>query len=443
MNEVRLGDATEKIGSGATPRGGERVYRSSGVPFVRSQNIYNDGFIPEGLVFIDDQHAEELDYVTVRHGDNLVDITGESVARTCLAPNSLEGARVSQHVAIVRGSPAKVDSRFLHYALVSPAVQSEMLSLAAAGATRQALTKSMIEDLRVPCPPLAEQRAIARVLGSLDDKIELNRRMNQTLEEICRALFKFWFVDFGPVRAKKEGRWKKGQSLPGMSADMWDLWPSEFEDSQLGEIPKGWTVEPMESLCSSIANGGTPRRGEPKYWDGGRISWFKTGELRDAPLVDSEERITEDGLRNSACQLWKPDTILIALYASPTVGRLGLLKTEGTANQACSALIARHEVGYAFLFQTLLSAREALVQIAVGSAQQNISQEVVRNHLVLVPTTQLTSQFQVRAAPLYDEMTLGKQQSSTLSLIRDALLPKLLSGEIRVPLNKAQEANTA
>ncbi len=186
--QVPLGEVCIKIGSGSTPRGGERVYGSSGVPFIRSQNVFNDGFREEGLVFIDHAHARELDHVTVRKGDNLLDITGESVARTCLVPNAFAGARVSQHVAIIRSNLDELDPRFLHFALLSPELQNELLSLAGAGATRRALTKAMLERLPVPLPPVAKQRSIAHVLGSLDDKIELNRRMNQTLEQIAQAL---------------------------------------------------------------------------------------------------------------------------------------------------------------------------------------------------------------------------------------------------------------
>jgi len=143
------------------------------------------------------------------------------------------------------------------------------------------------------------------------------------------------------------------------------------------EIPKGWEVKPIKELCKSISNGGTPRRMESAFWNG-NINWYKTGELFDNPLLESEEKITEKGLNNSVCKLWDENTILVALYASPTVGRFGILKTKATSNQACSGLIAKDEIGYPFLFYTLLSKRGYFNNLAVGAAQQNINAEIVK-----------------------------------------------------------------
>ena len=173
----RLGEICTKIGSGATPRGGSKVYRECGpVSLIRSQNVYNDGFRHAGLAFIDENRARELQNVEVEPGDVLLNITGDSVARICQVDPLALPARVNQHVAIVRPEPDVLDPRFLRYALVSPEFRARMLSWARSGGTRNALTKGMIQSLEVltPSDP-GEQRAIAHILGTLDDKIELNR----------------------------------------------------------------------------------------------------------------------------------------------------------------------------------------------------------------------------------------------------------------------------
>ena len=273
--------------------------------------------------------------------------------------------------------------------------------------------------------PLDEQRAIARVLGALDDKIELNRRMSETLEEMARALFRSWFVDFDPVRAKAEGR------PSGLPPDLDALFPASFEASELGEIPAGWEVRQVDELCTRIENGGTPKRAEPQYW-GGAIDWFKTSELVDGPLLSSEEKITTRGLSESSCKLWEPGTILIALYASPTVGRLGILEVPATSNQACCALHARPEFGSLFLFHALLATRDRLRSLAVGSAQQNISQRIVREHEVIAPPASLAAIFQDLAHDLYRSASGGLRESSKLVTLRDALLRQLMSGGIRL-----------
>lgn len=174
---------TTKIGSGATPRGGASVYVDEGAAFIRSQNVLDLCFSNEGLARIGEDAAEGLRNVAVEPGDVLVNITGDSVARVALWPRN-EPARVSQHVAIVRCDPAQVDARYMQYWLHAPAQKAQLLTLSAAGASRPALTKGMLEAFPFGPHPLAEQKAIAEVLGALDDKIAANRHV----AESARAL---------------------------------------------------------------------------------------------------------------------------------------------------------------------------------------------------------------------------------------------------------------
>jgi type I restriction enzyme S subunit len=156
VNRVRLKDVCEKIGSGATPRGGESVYISSGVALIRSQNVYNDRFHWHGLAYIGPGHAAELDGVAVQAGDVLLNITGDSVARVNRAPAEVLPARVNQHVAVIRPRADALDSRYLHYVLASPLMQGLLLGFASSGGTRQALTKGMIDQLEIAVPDLAD-----------------------------------------------------------------------------------------------------------------------------------------------------------------------------------------------------------------------------------------------------------------------------------------------
>ena len=244
---LRLGDICTKIGSGATPRGGKEVYLRDGpCALIRSQNVHNDHFHHDGLAFIDIQQATDLDNVEVFADDVLLNITGDSVARACQVAPDVLPARVNQHVAIVRPDTDKLLPRYLRYFLVSPETQAMLLSWAGSGGTRNALTKGMIESFNVRAPmDIAEQRAIAHILGTLDDKIALNRRMNETLEAMARALFKDWFVDFGPTRAKIEGR------DPYLAPKIWDLFPDALDDE--GK-PVGWSDDVLGSF-TNLQNG--------------------------------------------------------------------------------------------------------------------------------------------------------------------------------------------
>ncbi len=202
-----LGPYCQKIGSGATPRGGSKVYMDSGeIRLIRSQNVYNDGFKPGGLVFIDETAASQLQNVEVFENDVLLNITGDSVARACIVDSHYLPARVNQHVAIIRPNPDEFDPKFIRYFLVSPSTQALLLTLAGSGATRNALTKGMIESLELPKPAIDDQRVLANKLWLLDQKIKLNHQINQTLEQIAQVIFKSWFVDFEPVKAKQHIR---------------------------------------------------------------------------------------------------------------------------------------------------------------------------------------------------------------------------------------------
>lgn len=296
------------------------------------------------------------------------------------------------------------------------------------------LNRNHLHQAKIRFPTnLTEQRAIAHILGALDSKIELNRRTSETLEAMARALFKGWFVDFEPVRAKQESRWHIGQSLPGLPAHLYDMFPDQLVESELGEIPVGWKLGAIEDLCSSISSGGTPARKNPLYWSNGTIPWFKTGELNDGPLLDADEKINEAALAGSSCKLWPAGTILFALYASPTVGRIGILTAPGTSNQAAAGLMAKDYFGIPFLRRVLIEAREKLQSVAVGAAQQNINQAILKSHQIILPASELAREYSRIVSSWDDQQVEIAREIRSLNLLRDTLLHKLISGELRIP----------
>lgn len=179
MALIKLVDICSKIGSGATPRGGKEAYYTEGISLVRSQNVLDFAFSSEGLAYINDIQASRLGNVEVKEGDILLNITGDSVARACMMNSAFLPARVNQHVAIVRGKEDKVLNSFLLYFLQWR--KEYLMQLASAGATRNALTKRMIEQLEIKLPPLEEQQKIVTVLDILQKKIEINRQINDNL----------------------------------------------------------------------------------------------------------------------------------------------------------------------------------------------------------------------------------------------------------------------
>ena len=177
--KCKLVDICTKIGSGATPRGGKEAYCDKGISLVRSQNVLDFTFSNNGLAFINDKQAEKLNNVEVLDGDILLNITGDSVARACIMDSAFLPARVNQHVAIIRGKSDYVVNRYLLYFLQWR--KEYLLQLASAGATRNALTKGMIEQLEIDLPFLSEQKKIAALMGGIDDKIAINNKIKQVL----------------------------------------------------------------------------------------------------------------------------------------------------------------------------------------------------------------------------------------------------------------------
>lgn len=417
----RLGDIALKIGSGATPRGGADNYLAERDRFalIRSQNVFDRHFDYSGLAFISDQQARELQNAVVQPSDLLLNITGDGItfSRCCSVPDEALPACVNQHVSIVRVNPELADPGYVLGFLTHPAVKSYIESFNAGG-SRRAITKSHIESFHLPLPPLDEQKTIAGILGVLDEKIELNRKMNETLETIARALFKSWFVDFDPVRAKAEGR------SPGLPADIAALFPDSFEDSELGEIPAGWSFKGLDETAQFL-NGLALQKFPPR--DDRFLPVIKIAQLRasntegaDKASADlASEYVVEDG---DVLFSWS-GSLECVLWAG---GR-------GALNQHLFKVTSdRFPKWFYFLWihQHLGDFR----QIAAGKA--TTMGHIQRHHLsaakVVIPPAPLLKKMSCHFAPLIDQIVQLTCQSKTVAATRDLLLPKLVSGDIRI-----------
>jgi len=326
---------------------------------------------------------------------------------------------VNNHAHIVRGN-GKADTRFLMYALMSADISGYLT-----GSTMPKLTQGNLNRIPLLTPPLAEQRAIAHILGTLDDKIELNRKMSEALEAMARALFKSWFVDFDPVRAKMEGR------DPGLPKEIADLFPSRMVESELGEIPEGWKVTPFAETVE-ILGGGTPKTSVAEYWDGD-IPWFSVvdaPEISNVWVVNTEKKVTRAGVENSSSRVLPVGTTIIS--ARGTVGRIALVGVPMAMNQSCYGLRGRTGArGYFTHFATgeLIS---SLQQRAHGSVFDTITRDTLASISVVEPPAALVESFEFRVGPMLERIRTGLFSSGSLTALRDALLPKLISGQIRV-----------
>ena len=439
---LRLGNVCRKIGSGATPRGGSNVYLERGdVALIRSQNVYNEGLHRDGLVYLTEQHAAELANVQVEENDVLLNITGDSVARSCQVAPDVLPARVNQHVAIIRPDPSVLSPRYLRYYLVSPSMQAEMLGLAAVGATRNALTKGMIESFEVPAPvDVEEQRAIAHILGTLDDKIELNRRVNETLEAIARAIFKSWFIDFDPVRAKASGEPPESicQRL-GLTPDLLALFPDRFVDSEIGDgstslttgIPEGWEIGSIGDHCYLNAESWTIKTmpNEVHYVD---LANAKNGIVSEVQVF-----LSSTAPSRARRVLRAGDTIVgIVRPGNRSFSLIGEGAPQLTGSTGFAVLTPKRPElrELVYFLSTGDENIDRLSRLADGAAYPAVRPEVVTAGTCVVPTPGVIDAFHEAIGVMIDYQMVNQIGSNTLAATRDTLLPKLLTGELRVPV---------
>lgn len=306
------------------------------------------------------------------------------------------------------------------------------------GSTVSNIRIPVLKALSVPVPPLPEQRAIAHILGTLDDKIELNRKQNETLEAMARALFKAWFVDFEPVRAKLEGRWQRGQSLPGLPAHLYDLFPDRLVDSELGEIPEGWEMRTVGDDLVELVSGARPKGGAI---DEGVPSVGAENVIGLGRYDFSKEKFVPlelfEQLRSKGADVRPGDVLLYkdgAQIGRKTFFDRGFPHPECAINEhvfilrCASSWLQR----YLFFWLDLPWMTSEIVSLNSNSAQPGINQAGVRQLPLLRPTDEVVATFDRLVAPLTDVLFERCLESSTFSALRDALLPKLISGELRV-----------
>ncbi len=317
------------------------------------------------------------------------------------------------------------DSKFVYYCFSQ--LGHALEAAGGGGSVYTNVSKSRFEEIEIPLPPLAEQKAIAAVLGALDDKIECNRRMNATLEAMARALFQSWFVDFDPVRAKLDGR-PPAALDPAIAA----LFPDSFQDSEAGHIPKGWTIQPVGEVVDCVG-GGTPSTAEPKYWEGGTHHWTTPKDfssLQAPVLLDTDRKLTDAGIAKISSGLLPAGTLLLSSRAP--VGYLAIAAMPVGINQGFIALKCNERASNFFMLNWCQTNMAEIESRATGTTFAEISKQNFRPIRVVLPPKELMAAFTSKVAPLYAQITANLHQSRTLATLRDTLLPKLLSGELSV-----------
>ena len=432
--------------------------KEEGIPVYEQQHAIRGD--REFRFFIDEEKYKQLKRFTVKSNDLIISCSG-TVGRISIIDEDDQKGIISQALLILRPDTEKISTQFLYYFLTSKRGFNELINASQGAVQLNIAPRAVVEKIPVPTPSPEVQQRIVYVLRSLDDKIALNRQINQTLESMAQTIFKSWFVDFDPVKAKigaiEAGEDVKGvtraamraisgktdDELDQMQAEQLDdyaqlkntaeLFPAAMQDSELGEVPEGWEVGCVGDATEKIFSGGTPNTKNEAFWNG-KLNWFSSGQTRNMVIVDTEKRITEKGAKESSTKLAIYGDILIASAGQGhTRGQTSFCATDTFINQSVVSIRASDIRLSPWLFFNLSGSYEKMRSISDShSSRGSLTTKLLSSLPTVIPSESLCIEYGKIAERSLILIAKNMRQSKVLSQLRDTLLPKLLSGELSV-----------
>lgn len=397
------------------------VLTSTGPFVVRSQDVRTGVFRSEEAAHVSEEtYQERIARAEPVHGDILYSREGTYFGNAAEVP---ENTRVclGQRMVLIRPKKGVLNSRFLRLWLNSPVLSLHIHGFRD-GTVAERLNMPTIRALPVPLFSLKEQEAIASMLGAFDDKIGLNRQINNTMEAISRATFNDWFIDFGPTHAKSEGR------SAYLSPELWSVFPAAFDEHN---YPVGWSEKPLSTVIDLIG-GGTPKTSVAEYWNGS-IPWFSVVDAPDPSdvfVLDTEKSITTAGLENSSARILPVGTTIIT--ARGTVGKLAMVGAEMAMNQSCYGIAGKAGWPYSYIYFLLKTTVQGLQSKTHGSVFDTITRQTFDAVAACCPTPGVAQAFEQSVGSLLARIKINLHESATLTQTRDLLLPRLISGQIQL-----------
>ena len=401
--KVKLGEICERVTSGGTPKANvSSYYNPPTIPWLKTKEV-NYCRITETENYISEEGLKNSSAKLISPNSVIIAMYGQGDTAGRIAINKIPLA-TNQACCNLTIDKSKADYEFIYYQLCT--LYDKLVSLKA-GAAQPNLNARIIKNLEIIMPSLPIQHRIATILSRYDSLIENYQKQIKLLEEAAQRLYKEWFID---------------------------LHFPEHENTKIVDgVPEGWEKKTIADVCTNISSGSTPSRSNKAYWENGTIKWVKTKELQDGWILDTEEYISQEGYNSSSTKMFPVNTILMAIYASPTLGRLGILSTDCCCNQAALGLIADENIiSWQWLFWKLYELRDEFNAIARGAGQQNISGIVVKNKEIIIPDKGVIDGFTSVVSKMFEQQKSLSSQLRLLTEARDRLLPKLMSGEITV-----------
>ena len=415
-------NALGRIVTGKTPPSNMVDAFGGDIPFVTPSDMNGERTISNTSRKLTTSGLSAVKNAFIPKNAVLVSCIGSDMGKVALAgADCVTNQQINSIVIDTDDSPL-----FVYYNL---STRKSEIRGAASGSAQPILNKSSFGRIEIELPSPSEQRAIAHILGTLDDKIELNRKQNETLEAMARALFKAWFVDFEPVRAKMEGRWQRGQSLPGLPAHLYDLFPDRLVESELGEIPEGWRVFSFGDVAQQ-GKGAVNPTDEP----GERFTHYSI------PAFDASKMpVIELGGSIKSNKTPVPDGAVLVSKLNPHIPRVWLVGQAGDRAVCSTEFIVwapKPPANSAFLYCLASSSEfvESMCQLVTGTSNshQRVKPDQLREIRVFAANENVIAAFSNMVEALMNQVLQNSQQSRTLAQLRDTLLPKLISGELRI-----------
>ena len=401
--KVKLGEICGRVTSGGTPKANvSSYYNPPTIPWLKTKEV-NYCRITETENYISEEGLKNSSAKLISPNSVIIAMYGQGDTAGRVAINKIPLA-TNQACCNLTIDKSKADYEFIYYQLCT--LYDKLVSLKA-GAAQPNLNARIIKNLEIIMPSLPIQHRIANILSRYDSLIENYQKQIKLLEEAAQRLYKEWFVDL--------------------------RFPGHENIKIVNGVPEGWEKKTIADVCTNISSGSTPSRSNKAYWENGTIKWVKTKELQDGWILDTEEYISQEGYNSSSTKMFPANTILMAIYASPTLGRLGILSTDCCCNQAALGLIADENIiSWQWLFWKLYELRDEFNAIARGAGQQNISGIVVKNKEIIIPDKGVIDGFTSVVSKMFEQQKSLSSQLRLLTEARDRLLPKLMIGEITV-----------
>lgn len=465
---------TSRIDQIATVKSGKRLPKEESLtdkktayPYIRLVDIEQGKIHASNIKYLEPSTQQKISRYIVETDDVCLAIVGHTIGMVFYVEDEWNKANLTENAARLTDISPSFNPRYIYYYLTSPVGQSEIISRKV-GSAQGKLPLYNIKGLEIKAPDRTTQDRIADILLSLDKKIALNRQINQTLEQMAQALFKSWFVDFDPVvdnaldagffeqdlefpdellcRAEARKAVRKSADFKPLPEDIRQIFPAAFEECSEpslglgGWIPGGWVVSTTGDEFT-VKGGSTPSTANPEFWEGGNIHWTSPKDLsgsKEKIMLDTERKITCAGLNKITSGLLPSETVLMSSRAP--IGYLALTKIPVAINQGYIAIPATKRLSQEYVLYWLNSSIDEIKGIAGGTTFAEISKKTFKSISIVIPDTDVVDIFSDTTKSYLNKMTLNAVERAALEQLRDTLLPKLISGELRLSDSKVETA---